>query len=102
MPDLKLELNPALVRCLSCPVCGAAMDVSEDGKSLLCRGGGRPHLFDGGAGGYVPLSRHGGGGDSKEAVAFAVLGYETMNRRPGNLPAATGASGPVILGSITY
>ncbi len=41
-------------------------------------------------------------GDSKEAVAFAVLGYETMNRRPGNLPAATGAKGPVILGSITY
>ena len=35
-------------------------------------------------------------------VAFAVLGYETMNRRPGNLPAATGAKGPVILGSITY
>lgn len=41
-------------------------------------------------------------GDSKEAVAFAVMGYETMCRRPGNLPAATGASGPVILGSVTY
>ena len=41
-------------------------------------------------------------GDAKEAVAFAVLGYETMNRRPGNLPAATGASGPVVLGSVTW
>ncbi len=41
-------------------------------------------------------------GDAKEAVAFAVLGYETMNRRPGNLPAATGASGPAVLGSVTY
>lgn len=40
-------------------------------------------------------------GDSKEAVAFAVLGYETMCRRPGNLPSATGAKMPVVLGSIT-
>ncbi|MBQ1705139.1 MAG: anhydro-N-acetylmuramic acid kinase [Clostridia bacterium] len=40
-------------------------------------------------------------GDSKEAVAFAVLAYETLHRRPGNLPAATGASEPVILGSVT-
>ena len=79
MPDLKLELNPLLVGCLACPVCGASMEVSEDGKSLLCRGEGRRHLFDGGAGGYVPLSRHGGGGDSKEAVrarsAFLQFGY---------------------------
>ncbi|MBQ7491309.1 MAG: anhydro-N-acetylmuramic acid kinase [Clostridia bacterium] len=40
-------------------------------------------------------------GDSKEAVAFAVLAYETLHRRPGNLSAVTGASEPVILGSVT-
>lgn len=40
-------------------------------------------------------------GDSKEAVAFAVLGYETLCARPGNLPSATGAAMPVVLGSIT-
>jgi len=37
----------------------------------------------------------------EEAVAFAMLAYETWHDRPGNLPAATGARRPVVLGSIT-
>jgi anhydro-N-acetylmuramic acid kinase len=40
-------------------------------------------------------------GDAKEAVAFALLGYLTIHGQPGNLPAATGASGPRVLGAIT-
>lgn len=40
-------------------------------------------------------------GEAKEAVAFALLGYLTVHGQPGNLPAATGASGPRVLGAIT-
>jgi len=45
---------------------------------------------------------YGLGIEAKEAVAFAVLGYETWHKRPGNVPAATGAFRAVVLGSITY
>lgn len=40
--------------------------------------------------------------EAKEAVAFAILAYESWHRRPGNQPSATGAKRAVVLGSITY
>jgi anhydro-N-acetylmuramic acid kinase len=38
--------------------------------------------------------------DAKEAVAFALLGYETLRARPAGLPHVTGARGPRVLGAI--
>jgi len=39
---------------------------------------------------------------AKEAAAFALMAYETWNRRPSNIPSATGAQRPAILGKISY
>ena len=40
-------------------------------------------------------------GDAKEAVAFAFLGWLHLRGLPGNVPAATGARGPRVLGTYT-
>jgi anhydro-N-acetylmuramic acid kinase len=50
----------------------------------------------------VPSSQFGIPEDGKEAFAFALLAYETFHQRPANLPSATGARGPAILGKISY
>jgi anhydro-N-acetylmuramic acid kinase len=50
----------------------------------------------------IPSSRLGIPEDAKEAFAFALLAYETFHHRPSNLPSATGAHAPAILGKISY
>jgi anhydro-N-acetylmuramic acid kinase len=40
--------------------------------------------------------------EAKEAAAFALLAWHTWHRLPGNVPAATGAKRPAILGQVTH
>ena len=53
------------------------------------------------------LRMHGSGefgvpSEAKEAVAFAVLAYQTWLRQPGNVPSATGARRAVVLGKVSF
>jgi anhydro-N-acetylmuramic acid kinase len=50
----------------------------------------------------LPSARLGIAEDAKEAFAFALLAYESFHQRPANIPSATGAHGPAILGKISY
>jgi anhydro-N-acetylmuramic acid kinase len=40
--------------------------------------------------------------EAKEAVAFAVLAYQTWHKSPSSIPSATGADYPAVLGKISY
>ncbi len=48
-----------------------------------------------------PLDELGLNADAKEALAFALMGYATLHGWPSNVPAATGATRPVVLGELT-
>jgi anhydro-N-acetylmuramic acid kinase len=47
------------------------------------------------------LARLGVAPEAKEALAFAFLAHLTLSGRPGNVPGATGAAHPAVLGSVT-
>lgn len=57
--------NTVIEKILACPHCKASMYVSENGKSVFCRGE-RRHCFDFSADGYLAMGQ--GGGDSKDMV----------------------------------
>jgi anhydro-N-acetylmuramic acid kinase len=75
---------------------------------LIASGGGvHNHQLMGNLAALLPETRiassteYGIDADAKEAIAFAILAYRTIRGRHGNLPTATGASRPVVLGKIT-
>lgn len=53
----------------------------------------------------IPVLRHedfGISSDAKEAIAFAILANETIYGIPANVPSATGANRPVVLGKVVF
>jgi anhydro-N-acetylmuramic acid kinase len=84
--------------------------VPEPVTELLISGGGarnptlermlRDCLRPGGVA-VAPFSARYFDGEAKEAVAFALLAHLFVGRRAGNVPPATGARGPRVLGKLT-
>ena len=50
----------------------------------------------------VESSRFGVAAEAKEALAFAILAYETFSSRTNNLPSATGAKHSAVLGKLEH
>ncbi len=82
--------------------------IAEPMREVLLSGGGarNPALFAAIAEAVFPISVRPFDelyfdGEAKEAVAFALLGYLHITKTPANVPAATGARGPRILGKLT-
>jgi anhydro-N-acetylmuramic acid kinase len=50
----------------------------------------------------ITTAKYGVDPDFKEAVAFAVLAYETCLGRASSVPSATGACHSVVLGKVSY
>jgi anhydro-N-acetylmuramic acid kinase len=86
----------------------ATIALAVDATEIIASGGGvhNPQIMAHLAG-FLPgvaiatSTDYGVDADAKEAIAFAVLAYETQRGRPSNLPAATGARRAVVLGALT-
>ncbi len=82
--------------------------VPEPVREVLLSGGGakNPALVDAIARSVVPtpvrrFDEVYFDGEAKEAVAFALMGWLHVRREPANVPRATGARGPRVLGKLT-
>jgi anhydro-N-acetylmuramic acid kinase len=93
------------------PAAGRRRPPSTEYKDYVVSGGGadNPTLMRMIAGEVEPLGLtirrsddFGVPSAAKEALAFAVLAYQTWHREPSNIPSATGAKRPAILGKISF
>ena len=86
---------------------GVRMSGAESGELIVSGGGAHNPRILAQLAAFLPnaaigtSAEHGIDVDAKEAVAFAMLAYQTWHGAPGNLPSATGARRAVVLGSVT-
>ena len=108
LDKLSLEDGAATLTELTARAAADAIEAhASHGARVIASGGGarNPALIER-LRNHLPESRvessdeHGLPGDAKEAIAFAILGYETLRERAANVPRVTGASRETVLGSI--
>jgi anhydro-N-acetylmuramic acid kinase len=102
LPDLAATLTELTARTVADSVRAAKVSV------LVAAGGGvRNPVLMARLAGLLPGVRVavtdelGVPADTKEAVAFALIGWATLHGLPGNVPSCTGAEGSRILGRVT-
>jgi anhydro-N-acetylmuramic acid kinase len=108
LDDLSDEDGAATLTALTVASVGNAIAAYAPGvERIFVSGGGarNPTLMAGLARRLAPAAVEsseaaGIDADAKEAIAFAILGYETLRGRPGNVPRVTGARHPSVLGGI--
>jgi anhydro-N-acetylmuramic acid kinase len=88
--------NPLLMAQLAAAL-AAPVGARDTRARLITTWTSAPHRIE-----VVPSSRLGVPEDAKESLAFALLAYETFHQRPANVPSATGARRPAVLGKISY
>ena len=106
----KLDLRDGLATLTELTAAAIAQEILamglERARVLVSGGGARNSTLMRRLSARLPLARVestdrvGLPGDAKEAIAFAVLGYETLRERAANVPRVTGAARAVSLGGI--
>ncbi|HEB93009.1 MAG TPA: anhydro-N-acetylmuramic acid kinase [Gammaproteobacteria bacterium] len=108
-PHSPADIQATLCELTAVSVAEAVRQTDTDAAELLVCGGGTNNTYllsrleahldsmD-----VIPSNERGLAADWVEAVAFAWLARETLEARPGNLPAVTGASEAVVLGAVYW
>ena len=103
-----IDVQTTLVELTACSIISAIKNYLSTGEILICGGGiHNAFLLERLKTLADPLSVHsteqaGINPDWVEAIAFAWLAKQTLDKKPGNLIAVTGAKQPTILGGVYY
>ena len=103
------DVQATLVELTACTILSAIKKQMQHGEILVCGGGihnhflqerlyelAQPHFM------IASTEKYGIDPDWVEAIAFAWLAKQTIQKQPGNLPSVTGADKKAILGGIYY